>query len=220
MEFDGFKPPTLTYRQSEVWRSEVTHLLTQEGFPWGRTIYDEAVPLGDEPSAGYVPRFGEPERFMNLAILYSHLAVSDKVVSIVRKEGPMRGRFGAEAIRTPDGSTPLPLLRIVALASSPANAVNLAQRASSAFRKHLRRSQASNGIDGGERVQIPVIAAQPKATLESGRSLVLPLLALVFGLFITLGLVFTLENLRPRLRVASSQPAESPKLLVGHARQP
>jgi hypothetical protein len=217
---NGFSAPTVTYRQKEVWRSEVVHLLTQEGFPWGRTIYDEAVPLGDVPSAGYTPRFGEPERFMSLAALYSHLAVSDNVVAIVRAGGPMRGRFGAEAVRTPDGSSSLPLLRIVALASSSADAVNLAKRASRAFRLYLNRIQASNDVEDAERVKVEVIAALPKATLESGRSLVLPLLAVVLGVFLTVGVVFTLENLRPHLRVASPMPEESsPKLVVGHARR-
>jgi hypothetical protein len=206
---------TMTYRQSEVWRSEVIHLLTQEGFPWGRTVYKQNVPPGGQPSPGYVPRFGEPDRFISLAVLYSHLAVSDEVISIVRSDGPMRGKFGAEAVRTPDGASTLPLLRIVALASSPAGAISLAHRASRAFRVYLRRSQAANGVPLDERVEVPVIAAPPKAELESGRSLVLPLLVLVFGVFITVGLVFTLENLRPHLRVASPVPDESPKLAVG-----
>lgn len=218
VELDGGKP-TAKYRQTEIWRSEVTHLLTQEGFPWGRSIYSEVVPLGDESSEGYVNRFADPSRFTSLAVLYAHLAVSDPVLRIMRASGPIRGRFGAEAVRAPDGVSYLPLLRIFAIAPTAEAAADGAKRASSAFQLYLRRNQSANGIQGAERVELPVIASQSRASLESGRSLVVPLFVGVLGIFITIGLVFALENVRPRaVRLADLR--DGPKLIHGHTGQP
>ena len=63
-----------------------TVFVTQEGFPLGRSVYDESLPVtpntvpnGSNPvgSQTYVPRYADPSRFSTYAQLYARIAGSD-----------------------------------------------------------------------------------------------------------------------------------------------
>jgi hypothetical protein len=205
-------PPQLAYRQPELYRSDVTLLVTQSGFPWGRSIVSEGVPLNFHtdvpmtlPSLPYVPRFPDPTRFEMLASLYSKLATGDDVRRLIQNDGkgPMNGKVGAEPLFTTGGASTLPMVRLTAISDSPVHAVSLAQRASTAFRKYLTQQQDANKVPETERVLVPVVTNDRVAVLFAGRSLVRPMFAFMLMSILTVGLCFLLENLRPRAQSRS-----------------
>lgn len=210
--FDGLSPQ-VSYRQPALWMADVTLLVTQRGFPWGRSIVSEVVPVESATSTptespSYVPRFPDANRFTMLASLYAQLAVSDPVQTLMLREGPLKGEIDAQALVTHEGGWFLPLVRITAVSTSPAEATRLASRTSRAFHAYLERQQETAGIPRDERVQVPVVRRAAEATVFSGRSLVKPIFVFLLVSMMTVGLAFLLQNLRPgetmrnRLRLA------------------
>ena len=65
----------VSYCDSEQWGSSSSVFVTQEGFPLGRSIYDEVVPVepgsADPNGTSYVPRYADPSRFSSYANLYA-----------------------------------------------------------------------------------------------------------------------------------------------------
>lgn len=201
--------PSFTYRSPEVWETHSTLLVTQQGFPWGRTVYDEVIPIApesgsqldlDTPGEGFVPRFADPGRFQQLALLYSHLVESDQVRALVARTGAIRGFYEGTPVPSADGNSILPVVRIRAVSSSPAEAISLARRATDSFRRFLDQQQAESRIPAEKRVQVPVIGAPEKAKLLEGRSITKPVFLFLLVMVLTIGLAFLLENLRPRIR--------------------
>src|SRR5205823_3590299 len=71
VSFNGWSP-SLSQREPVVYESDSTLFVTQPGFPWGRATLDPAHPPPD------------PNRFANLAIVYSEFANSDAVRRLLR----------------------------------------------------------------------------------------------------------------------------------------
>src|SRR5436190_10665171 len=65
--------PTMTYRSDEQWISYSTLFVTQQGFPWGRSVISSSSP-GETPAqkaqARDAEQFADPGRFASLAVLY------------------------------------------------------------------------------------------------------------------------------------------------------
>lgn len=207
LEFDGAKP-VFSHRYPEIWQSSSLLLLTQEGFPWGRSTLSEVVPLKrtDDGETQYVPRFADTPRYQALAVLYAHLAISDGVRRIILEDGPIDGEYGAEAVRATDGASYLPMISINAYGSSRAAAARLAHRTTAAFRTYLDRYQIANDVPASQRVEVPVVNEPRSATLFEGRSLTRPMFVFLLGLTLTIGLAFILENIRPRRSVRVLPP--------------
>src|SRR4051794_22403069 len=70
--------PTLAYRQHILYSGDVTMLVTQAGFPEGRTVY-QTSPTATASGQVVLPQFADPSRFSDLALLYAQLAMSDSV---------------------------------------------------------------------------------------------------------------------------------------------
>src|SRR5688572_1555834 len=153
--FDRGKP-TFTYRAAEVWRTDATLFVTQDGFPWGRIRVGEAEL---DPTAKGA-QFGEPSRFADLAIVYSELAASDAVRARMRKEGPIDGAIQAEPLTSDDGDG-LPLVGVSALSDSPESSLTLIRRQIKAFSDYIVDEQSRNGIPDEERVKVQALA-EPK----------------------------------------------------------
>ena len=79
------------YRTSEVWQSQSLLLLTQPGFPYGRTVFP-STPAQPAP---------DPSRLQSLTELYAQLAGSDAV----RGDAPGGGPQDVEDCRCPDRTT-------------------------------------------------------------------------------------------------------------------
>jgi hypothetical protein len=201
------------YRQAETWASEATLLVTQPGFPEGRSI-TELYRFSVDPATGREvaePIFASSDRFADLASLYAQLATSDSVRRIMLEDGPVEGAISAEPLESPDGST-LPLIQISAAAASPDVAQSLAQREVDAFLKFLRDEQRRSDIPRDDRIAVSLVAAPQGAALVIPRKLTRPIVIFLTTMIVVLGLVFVLENLRPRIRppamgVEASPPA-------------
>jgi hypothetical protein len=195
--------PSLSPREAEVWRSDATIFVTQPGFPWGRiVVFEEEDPAaaGEQPTRPTDrARFGDPDRFADLATLYSYLAQSDAVRRIIERDGDVNGQIMAEPIASEDGDG-LPLVGISAMAESAASAQQLAQRQIAAFGKYLEQEQVRSDIPENDRVVIDVVDRPRGAELEVPRKKTEPIAIFLAVMIATLGAAFVLENVRPRMR--------------------
>lgn len=198
-------------RQSETWQAQSTLLITQRGFTFGRTV----VPVDVPPAAPagktltVVPKFADDGRLAGFAMLYARLANSDQVMQIMRRSGPIPGKFGATPVYTSDASnaTTLPMLQVAGYATTPAVARSISARASNAFLTYLRDKQDAAAIPADQRILIQE-ANRPKALLLEGRKKTMPVLVFVAMMSIAIGLAFILENMRPRIREITPRAAE------------
>lgn len=192
----------LSYRQSETWQSTEALLLTQKGFPWGRTVFPYNLSQnGGQPV--YSTPFADPTRFSGLAVFYSKLANSDPVRKLARKnDGPILGTYFAYPLtdNSGNGRSPLPFVAIDGYATSPAGAVRVARRISEAFQIYLKRNQVAAGIAPRLRVLVETSSRANEATLANGRRLTIPVVLFLTILIATIGLAFILENLFPSVR--------------------
>lgn len=186
--------PKVSYREKARWVSYVTLLVSQEGFPWGRSTL--SGPQGS---------YADPSRFSELATIYSHLAVSDDVLKRVMSSGPFltTDLIQAAPILASDSSgNALPLIQIAAIADSTGAAKALARREMDAFLTYLKHQQIANKIAPRDRVVVTVVNGAQRPKLFAGRSKVPPMIAFVLVMAFVIGLAFMLENLRPRRVVA------------------
>jgi hypothetical protein len=201
--------PRLSYRTSEQWGSSGSLLITQPRFPEGRSVFEQAVPpLSRDKIQTFAPQFADPNRFATLATLYAELATSDAVRATILRDGPVNGVVEATPVTLTNG-TPLPLLTVGAIASTPIEALALARRAIRAFREHVESEQRRSGIPVDQRVIIDVVNQPSEATLLRSRSKTLPILVFLTVLLAFVGAAFVLENLRPRIAPVSSVAARS-----------
>lgn len=216
IEFDG-ATPKLTHRASETWLSASTLFVTQEGFPWGRSILDDTVRVDGTDGPTFVPRYGDPGRYSGLAQLYAALARSDAVNRVVMRGAAPGARYEPDVVRSADNSTVLPLIYMKGYGRSPEVAEAMANRAADAFRVYLRREQARNRIPEAKRVEVVVTSRASSAELFVARSMVRPIFVFLLVLLGFVALAFVLENLRPgpfranekRLRAADAETPEA-----------
>ncbi len=208
--------PTLSYRAAETWQSQETLLITQRGFPWGRTVSGglgaAPAPTGTTPSSE--PGFANPSRFGELALFYYQIANSDAVRIIAARRGLPEGSFTAlPGVNSNSvGGGPAPFLKIIGFARTPEAAITLARRGSDAFRTYLSRRQSAASIPVSERVQIQAVNYARTAQLLAGRSKTIPIVVFFAVMMAALGLAFILENVRPRVRLVAAPDEETPQV--------
>jgi hypothetical protein len=186
------------YRETEVWSSKATVLVTQAGFPAGRSVLDEPLTVGDDEGER---RFSDPERFTSLAVVYSRLATSDRVRRLLRRGGPIRGEIFARAATDPTNQALiLPMVDLEAIADSGPAARLLANRSAQALIRYIEGEQRANAIEGEKRVVLRIVNEAERATLLQGRSKTPPLIIFFTVMVAVIGLAFVLENLLPRVR--------------------
>jgi hypothetical protein len=198
--------PSFAYRQNETWTSITNIFVTQPGFPLGRSFYDRVVPL---PNGQTVGVYQDPYRFSNYAVLYAGLATSDPVKKIILRDGPLPGAIFASVPTQPSNpSVALPIVQVNGNASTPSSAEETSRRASRGLITYVQREQAATGTPKAQRVRLVILNHPQPAVLVKGRSLTRPVAVFLALIFMTLGLVFVLENLRPRVRaLATEEPA-------------
>lgn len=218
--------PHFSYRQNQTYSSEARVFVTQQGFPWGYAAPPTVptTPATDAATAATAAKllgtkqFADPTRFPSLAVLYAYLAMGDPVKKIMLRHGPVKGKIIASpVISTQSGyGTTLPLVAISGTGTTKRAAVALTIRATNAFRRFLAEQQASNKIPPQNRVLLNVISKAEPPTLVKGRSKTLPLVVFITVILAVLGLVFMLENMRPRVRTV---PADDVARLRTHEQQ-
>jgi hypothetical protein len=195
--------PQVRYRQSETWLAQTTLLITQSGFPDGRSVTPVFIPPASTSgkAQSIVPTFADPSRFSSLALLYSRYANSDAVRNIMLRRGPILGTFSAQPVYTSDASNAgtLPLMTMSGYATSPTTAQAISARGSSAFITFLHRQQAAAGIPDDQRVIVREVNQPLQPVLLAGRKKTVPILIFVTMMTLAIGLAFILENMRPRV---------------------
>jgi hypothetical protein len=194
--FDGLRP-SLSYHEPVLWESDAVLLVTQRGFPWGRSTFSEKGPV----------RFADPGRLTGLALFYAELAKSDAVRSMI-KDSLEEGKVEVSTRVATDNATTLPMLSVKATTQSPETAEELALDASRALQTYIEREQDAAGIRAVERVEIVMTRSPREAVVAEKPKLVRPVFLFMLIAIATVGLVFVLENLRPRrpaLAVADAQ---------------
>jgi hypothetical protein len=187
--------PTFSYREPEIWESSALLWVTQQEKPYLRLIEPEAELAGAD--------------FSGLAVLYSRLARGDAVQAIMLRDGPVPGALSVNPVPGLARGSASPFMEVTALTEDPAQAPLLANRQISALLEFLRSEQAESGIPKPKRVAVKVLRAPLPPVLAEARSLTRPAVVFTTVLIAVLGLVFILENLRPRIRPLSQETATS-----------
>ena len=195
--------PRLTQRATQTWHSTATLIVTQPGFPVGRAIFNDVVPVNGgvqgPNGTGYTSRFADPGRFADLATLYSQLASGDAVRHEILKQGPLPGVFIAGPVPYAPGSSGfLPLISIISTSHSARGAVTTAARAANGLRTYLEQEQETSKIPDSERVVVSPIETPRGAKRESSGAKMQLVLVFFAVMAAVAALVFLLENARPR----------------------
>jgi hypothetical protein len=181
----------LEYRSPPIYAATSTLLVTQEGFPWGRSGLTERVDGAD------VPVYADPGRMEYLATLYSELAMDSRAVQaqIERKGKLPPGAYTVAPATASDGRA-LPLIEVMGLSESPAHAVVYANRVADGLRRYIRLNQDASGTSPADRIQLPVQTRAAIPEVFQGVKLTRPILILLLGSIITLVFAFTRDNMR------------------------
>jgi hypothetical protein len=205
--------PAVQYRDDQQWATYAMLFVTQQGFPWGRL-----TTATDTATATSKVGFESEARFANLAQLYAFLASSDPVRRLMREGGPVDGQIAAEPVMSSGTfASPLPLVRLIAIAKTPQLSRALVIRATDAFRTFLEDEQARHKIADDQRVLVTVVRRADKPELLAGRSMTLPIVVFMGVMILVSGLAFVLENMRPRRKETAAgeqQQPESPPVSV------
>jgi hypothetical protein len=224
ISFDG-GTPSVTFREKEKWVSVGTLLVTEPGFPLGRSVFEEEVPpVGTDKPQTFTPNFAPSNRFIELSNVYTELVTGDEVREIMLRDGPIRGLVESSALVATNGSdAPLPMLAIRGVASTPEGAMLVAQRANKAFEEFLATKQARDAIPSDERAVLTQVRQPSPATtvLLEGRSKTVPIVVFLTVMLAVIGLAFILENLRPRVRSVAdvSDPHAAPRSVQSRRRR-
>jgi hypothetical protein len=185
-------PDGIAYRKQAVWESKTLLLITQPGFPWGRSV----LPSSDSDTT---PRYADPYRFASLTDLYSQFANSDQVKAMMRREGaPKTWKIVATPVEPSSSQATLPVIALAGHANSANDATAAVESGRRAFLKYVASQQQVAAIPPEQRISIQVLqkSTPPKVILP--RSKTLPIIILLAVLSATVGLVLVLENLRPQ----------------------
>ena len=205
----GAEGGTFTPRETEEWESLSTLFVTSEGFPWGIIGQTEPVKPGQPTTT---PNLLDPVHLTGLAALYVRLSTSDPVLNQMKREGPLDGKLSAFPVTSADNgpAAELPMVTLSAISATPERAEALAKRHVDSFRAYIESEQKRAGITGKERVVVQIARQPQPATLLVARKKTRPMVVFVAVMIVVLGMAFTLENLRPRVRVISNEDLQPP----------
>jgi hypothetical protein len=193
----------LVYRKPMVWQSQALLLLTEPGFPWGRTV----IPA---PSTGGSGNSVPPQsvNVSGLTDLYSQFANSDDVRRLMRDEGaPATWSItAAPAVPTIQGAA-LPVIALAGRANSANGAVSAVEYGRRALVEYVKRQQQAAKIPTDQRITLQTVQGATSPVVVEPRKKTLAVVVFLAVVVATLGLAFILENLRPRVRaVAPAAP--------------
>jgi hypothetical protein len=196
--------PTLTPRKQEIVQADASVLITQEGFPAGRTE-QPLVPrkIGTEITA--VPEYTDPLRLSGYAALYARIANSDDVRKVILAlNGGRRPVGDVRAVPAADTSygsvTGLPGVTWFGTAPTATQAKTMAKLGMNAFLKYFAEQQAAASIPEKNRVVLKVLNEPSKTVVVTPRKKTLPIVVFMAVVFSTIALAFVLENARPAIR--------------------
>jgi hypothetical protein len=195
----AFSLPSMERRGTETWSAESDVRVTQEGFPEGRVTPCFPTTTGSPTTDGQAAEkpCADQGRFVQLALYYAQIAVSDEVRSRV-PEKPARGAINARNIdATGNGQGWQPIIELTTTASTADAAVRLNRHTIEALSSYLTTNQRESGTRQDDRVQLAILN-EPAPLLVSGHSLTIPLLVFMLCLLGAIAAAHIFENLRPR----------------------
>ena len=215
--------PRLVYRDPVVYQSTVQMLVSQPGFPEGRSVFN-TTPITLPSGRVDNPTFADPSRFTELASLYSQLIMgnveSERVFGTLKP--PQHEAIIASPMAAPGGNgAVLPVIQITGVAPSPRKAVALADRAATSFSKYLAERQKATGVTESDRVIIDRFAGPLRPTVYLPRKKTRAIFAFVLILMLTVTVVFVREKARNR-RAAEADEEETSGVeqLLNHQTEP
>jgi hypothetical protein len=194
----------VTYRQTQLWSTDLRLLVTQKGFPEGRLYAQKPSQTGETPATtGDGTPVADPGRFNTLAILYAELATSDPVRRLMARDPTLRrqtagGQIIATPLRDDQSGVLLPLIDLIAISDSPRGAVDLALGSAKALNTYISGQQLANDVPAADRVVVQTIVQPRGVDLFQPRSKTMAIVVFLAVMFATVGLAFVLENMRPR----------------------
>jgi hypothetical protein len=215
----AYKVPSMERRGMELWSSQSDIFVTQPGFPWGRVTLPPTaeLPAAGEPlptapteggtgANGESLEFADPNRFTNLAHLYSVIALSDEVrARLPERPGP--GQLEARAYDVSgNGTAYLPIVRLTTNSTTAEGAVTLNQHAIEGLKEMLSSEQRKADIPANQRVRLSELNAPSAPMLIQGRSTTASILAFMLCVLGAVALAHVLESLR-KSRESAARPA-------------
>lgn len=189
LSFVKIGPHGFAYRQTELYSSTARLLVTSP------------AANGQDPAS--------------LAVIYSQYATSDEVIKAAIRRSHVRGTLQGDSGYVNSTSTALPTVTVSGIAPNPVNASIIANAGVIALKRFINQQQAAAGIPPTDRAYLSALnqAIPFTATVMTPRSKTPPIFAFIVVLAATFGLVFALENLRPRVRpvlveVEAPRPSE------------
>jgi hypothetical protein len=209
---------SISYRQHQTWQATTRLFVTQQGFPWGRTVLpgDPTSVPATSTSSGL--QFADPTRLAGLAVVYAQLINGDLIQRQIRKSVPPGTVLSAAPVTDPVTNIPLPLVAVTSVGHTPAQAARVSRAGADFFQSYIAHQQASAGIPLKQRILLQVVSTE--AALIAGRKKTLAIVAFLAVLIATIALAFVLENLRPRIRAVAPVTAAAPAERVGTAAAP
>jgi capsular polysaccharide biosynthesis protein len=187
-----FSSSGLAWRSPPVYKASTTLLVTQPGFPWGRSTLEEYL----AGTATVVPRFADTTRMEYLASLYARIAESDVIAErVTGSRDTSKRKWGALPVVGED-SRALPLVEIGALETSPSEAIALANAVSDALQAYLASEQGKNRISAEDRVELRVLERADEAEVFQGVRLTRPVMIFLLISIVTFAVAFVVDNLR------------------------
>jgi hypothetical protein len=202
-----------TYRSPVYYQSQATIFVTQRGYPWGRSVFPSQPETGR--SGVVTSNYADPGRLAYLASVYAQLGTSDAVRTVMRKDGPLRGKIAATPGFDERNGAYQPYVYVSAIATDGALAVELANRAATAIRTVVRTQQLNADIPANQQVALDFFSGARPPSVVAPRKKTLPIVMFLTVMLITVGLAFVLENIRPRALRIERVPDEKPAAAGG-----
>jgi hypothetical protein len=192
----------ITPRSTPTYRADGLLLITQPGFPWGNS---QQQYLPGDVSKGLPPiPVGDFSRMSGIAMIYSELADSDEVRSLVRRR-PGKLEKVVTSPYAPASAPPgtvLPMVALSADAATPTRAAQLVNARIVGFQGYIERRQEDALVPAQRRVVVQVLkhGEADNAIVVAGAKKTLPMVVFLAVMMLVCGLAFILENVRPRIR--------------------
>ncbi len=198
--------PKIAYREHQVFQADTTLLVTQAGFPWGRTV----LPVDPNAPAGKKGiQYADPGRLASLAVFYAQIANGDVVQQRLAASPSVRSAFSsqtAKMVAAPPETDPssggvLPLVDIQGLADTSHDAVLISTTGASVLERYIANEQRTAEIPSNQRVVLSVLRtpARNKVQVVVKRKKTLPIVIFLTVFVAAIFAAFFLENLRPRI---------------------
>ena len=212
----------LEVRKAPVYTSTTKLLVTQNGFPWGRTALPGEVTAGvsaGDAAASQSAKsndasvtFADPGRLATLAWMYSHFVMSDEVRALVKNPPEDMTIDAAPLTAGGNFSSPaLPVIQLTITAGAASEAQRLSREVPSALETFLTKGQNASKTSAGDRVEVSVINRSPMAVPEKSKAMLMSIVIFMMAVAAAIALAYILENLRLSSRWVETLPDRRPE---------